>query len=104
MFLAIKELKYSKTKFALIITVVILITYLVYFLTSLANGLASSYTNAIEKWNSDQVIITVDANDNMMMSYMGQDDFDAYETSGSKTKLGLIPAVINSPFAENVLD
>ena len=104
MFLAFKELKYSKTKFALIITVIILISYLVYFLTSLANGLASSYTNAVEKWNSDQIIITVDANDNMMMSYMEQDDFDAVETSGSKTKLGLFPAVINNPFAENILD
>ncbi len=104
MFLAIKELKYSKTKFALIITVVILITYLVYFLTSLANGLASSYTNAIEKWDSDQIIITVDANDNMMMSYMGQDDFDGVETSGLKAKLGLFPAVINNPLAENILD
>lgn len=104
MFLAFKELKYSKTKFALIITVVILITYLVYFLTSLANGLASSYTNAVEKWNSDQIIITVDANDNMMMSYMAQEDFEAVETSGSKSKLGLFPAVINNPFAENVLD
>ncbi|MDF2589678.1 MAG: conserved hypothetical surface-anchored protein [Anaerocolumna sp.] len=104
MFLAFKELKYSKTKFALIITVIILISYLVYFLTSLANGLASSYTNAIEKWNSDQIILTVDSNDNMMMSYMEQDDFDAVETTGSKTKLGLFPAVINNPLAENILD
>ena len=104
MFLAFKELKFSKAKFALIITVVILISYLVYFLTSLANGLASSYTNAIEQWNSNQIVLTVDANDNMMMSYMNQDDFDAIEVKGDKTKLGLFPAVINNPLAENVLD
>ena len=104
MFLAFKELKYSKTKFALIITVIFLISYLVYFLTSLASGLASSYTNAVEKWNSDQVILTVDANDNMMMSYMDQEDFDSVETTGSKAKLGLFPAVINNPSAENILD
>lgn len=104
MFLAFKELKYSKMKFALIIAVVVLISYLVYFLTSLANGLASSYTNAIEQWNSDQIILTVDSNDNMMMSYMNQDDFDAIETSGSKTKLGLFPAVISDPLADNILD
>ena len=103
-FLAFKELKFSKAKFALIITVVILISYLVYFLTSLANGLASSYTNAIEQWNSNQIVLTVDANDNMMMSYMNQDDFDAIEVKGDKTKLGLFPAVINNPLAENVLD
>lgn len=104
MFLAFKELKYSKTKFTLIIAVVVLISYLVYFLTSLANGLASSYTNAVEKWNSDQIVLTVDANDNMMMSYMEQADFDAVETTGLKTKLGLFPAVINNPSSENILD
>lgn len=104
MFLAFKELKYSKAKFTLIIAVVILISYLVYFLTSLSNGLSSSYTNAIEQWNADQIILTVDANDNMMMSYMEQKDFDAIEVEGTKTKLGLFPAVINNPFAEDVLD
>ena len=47
MFLALKELKYSKSKFILIMTVIFLISYLVYFLTSLANELATSYTNSI---------------------------------------------------------
>lgn len=104
MFLALKELKYSKTKFALIITVIVLISYLVYFLTSLANGLASSYTNAIEKWDANQVILTVDANDNLMMSYMSQEQFDSVETDNMKSKVGLFPAVINNPLAENILD
>lgn len=104
MFLAFKELKYSKTKFALIITVIFLISYLVYFLTSLASGLASSYTDAVKKWNSDRIILTVDANDNMMMSYMDQEDFDSVETTASKAKLGLLPTVINNPSADNILD
>ncbi|NCB48168.1 MAG: ABC transporter permease [Clostridia bacterium] len=104
MFLAFKELKYSKTKFALIISVIVLISYLVYFLTSLAYGLASSYTNAIYKWNANEIIITVDSNDNMMMSYMTQTDFDAVSTTGEKSKLGFFPAIINNPLSENVLD
>ena len=104
MFLAFKELKYSKAKFALIIAVVILISYLVFFLTSLANGLASSYTNAIKKWESDQVILTVDSNESMMMSYMNQEHFDSVETNGIKAKLALFPAVINNPSSDNVLD
>lgn len=103
MFLAFKELKYSKTKFALIIIVIILVSYLVYFLTSLANGLASSYTNAIEKWDSDHIVLTVDANDNMMMSYMDTTDYDSIVSSETKTKLGLFPAVINNPKADDVL-
>lgn len=104
MFLALKELKFSKNKFALIIAVIALISYLVYFLTSLAYGLASSYTNAVEKWNANEVVLTIDSNDSMMMSYMIQDDFDAILVNGEKAKLGLFPAVINNPNAENVLD
>lgn len=96
MFLASKELKYAKTKFALIIAVVVLISYLVYFLTSLAYGLASSYTNAVNTWDADEVFITVDSNDNMMMSYMNEEDFNKIEVDGTKEKLGLFPAVITN--------
>ena len=56
MFFATKELKYTKAKFALIIAVIVLVSYLVYFLTSLAYGLASSYTNAVEKWEADELL------------------------------------------------
>lgn len=104
MFLAIKELKYTKTKFVLIIAVIILISYLVYFLTSLAYGLASSYTNAVEKWEADEIIMTVDANDSLMMSFMDQAYFDAVDTTGEKAKIGLFPAVINDPSASDDTD
>lgn len=104
MFLALKELAHSKKKFALIIAVVTLVSYLVYFLTSLAYGLASSYTNVVNKWESDQVIITVDANDNMMMSFILENDFENLEVRGSKAKLGLFPAVIKNPKASDSVD
>lgn len=103
MFLAIKELLNAKKKFALIITVVILVSYLVYFLTSLAYGLASSYTNAVDKWDSDQVVMTIDANDNLMMSYTLNNSYEAVEVDGKKARIGLFPAVINNPMAEEVL-
>lgn len=104
MFLAFKEIKHNKSKFLLIIFLIVLISYLVYFLTSLANGLASSYTNAINKWNSDEIVLTLYSNDNLMMSYMNQKDYDNLSVNGNKTKLGLFPAVINNPKAENTLD
>src|SRR5690554_8233437 len=87
MFLAIKELKYTKGKFALIISVIVLISYLVYFLTSLAYGLASSYTNAVNKWGSDEVVITVDSNDSIMMSFMTNNDFESVEVDGTKARI-----------------
>lgn len=49
MFLAWNEIKYSKTRFALIIGVMVLVSYLVYFLTGLAYGLAQDNRTAIDK-------------------------------------------------------
>ncbi|WP_025724979.1 ABC transporter permease [Acholeplasma granularum] len=104
MFLAIKELKYTKGKFALIISVIVLISYLVYFLTSLAYGLASSYTNAVNKWDSNEIVMTVDANDSIMMSFMTNSDYDQVVVDGTKARIGLFPAVINNPLSTNILD
>lgn len=103
MFLAIKELKFSKSKFALIISVIILISYLVYFLTSLAYGLASSYTNAVNKFEANEIIMTVDSNDNIMMSFITEENYQAVEVNGLKSKLGVFPAVINNPLADDIL-
>ncbi|HHW79759.1 MAG TPA: ABC transporter permease [Acholeplasmataceae bacterium] len=104
MFLALKELKYSKAKFALIISVIILISYLVYFLTALAYGLASSYTNAVNKWDANELIITVDSNDSAMMSFMDDNDFNNLNILGDKAKLGLFPAVVSNPNLDNTID
>lgn len=100
MFLAWKEIKHSKGKFALIIAVVALVSYLVYFLTSLAYGLASSYTNGVTKWEADNIVLTEESNDNILMSSMGEDldaaddDYDFLTVSGEKAKFGIFMGVI----------
>ena len=58
MFLAWKEIKYSKTRFALIIGVMVLVSYLVYFLTGLAYGLAQDNRTSVDKWEADALIFT----------------------------------------------
>lgn len=100
MFLAWKELRHSKGKFSLIVALVALVAYLVYFLTSLAYGLASSYTNGINNWNADHIVLTSDANDNIMMSTLTDTDFDAITINGEKAKIGLFPAVIRDDDAD----
>lgn len=105
MFLAWKEIWHSKGKFSLIISVVFLVSYLVYFLTSLAYGLASSYTNGVNKLQADEIVLTVDSNNNIMMSFMKNEDYDAITVdSGSKAKLGLFPAVIKDASATSTQD
>lgn len=97
MFLAWKEIKHSKAKFSLIMAVVVLVSYLVYFLTSLAYGLASSYTNGVTKWGADSIVLNVDSNNNVMMSFLTLDDYDGIDVgTGEKAKLGLFPAVIKN--------
>lgn len=94
MFLAFKELWYSKKKFSLIISLVILITYLVYFLTSLAYGLASLYGNGINKIESDYIVLSTNSNNNAMMSNLNQTDLDYIVTDGKVERLSLFPAVL----------
>lgn len=68
MFLAWNEIKYSKTRFALIIGVIILVSYLVYFLTGLAYGLAQDNRTSIDKWDADAIVLTDESNANIGMS------------------------------------
>jgi len=104
MFLAWKEIKHAKAKFGLIMAVVTLVSYLVYFLTSLAYGLASSYTNGVTKWDAQEIVLTADANDNVMMSLMGEEEYQAIEVTGEKAKLGLFPAVIKQKTLSTAVD
>lgn len=100
MFLALNEIKYDKTRFALIIGVVFLISYLVYFLTGLAYGLATSYTNAVDRWNADGLIYSKDVNDNISMSMLKLDVLD--DISGAeKAYLASAPAIIKNSAAVN---
>lgn len=92
MFLALKELFHQKRKFSLIIVIVFLISYLVYFLTSLAYGLASSYTDGFSKFKADNIVLTLEANDNILMSMVSEEQYISVE-SEQKAKLGIFPGI-----------
>lgn len=50
MFLALKEIKREKLRYGLIISMIVLIAYLIFVLTSLALGLAQENTQVIDSW------------------------------------------------------
>ena len=52
MFLALKEIKYEKLRYRLITLMIFLIAYLIFMLSSLAVGLASENTQAVNMANS----------------------------------------------------
>lgn len=51
MFLALKEIKKEKLRSGAIITMIVLICYLIFILTSLSLGLARQNTAAIKSWH-----------------------------------------------------
>lgn len=75
MFLAINEIMKEKSRFVLITAVIVLVSYLVFFLTALAYGLASSYTDALDKWNASGIILNKAANDTIGRSLLVEADY-----------------------------
>lgn len=93
MFLAWNEIKYSKTRFALIIGVIVLVSYLVYFLTGLAYGLAQDNRTAVDKWEADAIVLTDESNANIGMSMMPIGERDQVEAD-EVAVLGQAPNVV----------
>lgn len=65
MYLALKKIKHEKVRYSLIIAMVVLISYLVFILTSLALGLARENTYAIESWDFKRIALNRDADVNL---------------------------------------
>ncbi|WP_136313540.1 FtsX-like permease family protein [Actinomyces procaprae] len=68
MFLALREIRHEPGRFALVVSVVTLITYLTFFLASLASGLAYSYRAVVDGWNSGSVMVTDASNESISAS------------------------------------
>lgn len=68
MFLALKEIKKEKTRFAMIILVTALIAFLIYFLSALAFGLAELNKTAVKYWDAKGVVLSEAANKNIYSS------------------------------------
>ncbi len=101
MFLAINELIKERSRFILIIAVIALVSYLTFFLTALAYGLATSYTQGIEKWNASGIVLQKDANDNVGRSLLTQSDYGEL-TSESTALLGVSNATIELEAKEDI--
>lgn len=79
MFLALNEIKKNKLRFALVIGVLMLISYLVFFLSGLAAGLQDMNREAIDKWDATQIVLTEESDKSLFESSMSTDDRDAID-------------------------
>ncbi|MFC4761474.1 FtsX-like permease family protein [Fructobacillus durionis] len=70
MYLALHEMKKEKLRYGLVIGVILLVAYLIFILSALAQGLASQNTDAVNAWSSRSVILNKDANGNLAQSLL----------------------------------
>lgn len=102
MFLAWNEMKHNKLKFSLIIGVLIMISYLLFLLSGLANGLMNMNREAIDQWDADAIILNKDANQTVEQSMFNKSDVkDQYKRQTTLKQSGII--VSNSKNEENAL-
>ncbi|WP_100012248.1 ABC transporter permease [Lentibacillus sediminis] len=92
MFLAWKEIKYNKLRYILITGVLVLVSYLVFFLSGLANGLEQLNREAVDKWDADGIILTEESDVNLPRSTMNIDDFNGDEVE-AHAALGQLNAI-----------
>jgi putative ABC transport system permease protein len=91
-FLAWQEIKKNKLRFTLITGILMLVSYLVFFLSGLATGLADLNREAVDKWEASAIILTEESDKSLYQSFMSTDeleDIDAEKTA----ELGQLNAI-----------
>ncbi|KXT83582.1 ABC transporter permease [Streptococcus sp. DD11] len=95
MFLAFKEIVYSRGRYRLVVAVVFLITYMVFFLSSLSAGLVRLNRLALDQWQAESVILSEYANHNLAASTIKEEEYSRLAQGDAVAALGQMPAVAN---------
>ncbi|MCC0820013.1 ABC transporter permease [Staphylococcus aureus] len=102
MFLAWNEIRRNKWKFGLIIGVLTMISYLLFLLSGLANGLINMNKEGIDKWQADAIVLNKDANQTVQQSVFNKKDIEnKYKKQATLKQTGEI--VSNGHQKDNVL-
>lgn len=94
MFLALREMSYSKLRYSLIIGMLFLIAYVVFILSGLASGLNWEFKQAIVDWDASSVILSKDANETFAASQLTIGDFAAVKAD-EKAAIGLYSGAVS---------
>ena len=62
MYLAWKEIRYAKLRYSLIIGIMVLVAYVVFMLSGLANGLSDGHKKAVADWGAQTIVLSEDSN------------------------------------------
>ncbi|HCY8686275.1 TPA: ABC transporter permease [Staphylococcus aureus] len=102
MFLAWNEIRRNKLKFGLIIGVLTMISYLLFLLSGLANGLINMNKEGIDKWQADAIVLNKDAHQTVQQSVFNKKDIEnKYKKQATLKQTGEI--VSNGHQKDNIL-
>jgi len=76
MYLAIREMKFSKGRYLLITTIAVLVSFLVLFVTGLAQGLAYDNAASVKNMTASHFILEQDSNHRLTRSQVDQNQFE----------------------------
>lgn len=92
MYLALREMRFSKTRYSLIMTIMLLVSFLVLFVTGLANGLAYANASSVENMPANYFVMQKESNSRFTRSILNHDQLaDARSVVGDSnaTPLGV---------------
>ncbi|MDF7639747.1 ABC transporter permease [Lactobacillus sp. ESL0791] len=102
MFLAIKEIKREKLRYGLIILMIFLISYLIFILSSLAVGLASENTQALNSWGAQNVVLNKNSNVSMNQSILNKTDLKDAQIGKNEALVGQTAVVAKNSKRQSV--
>lgn len=102
MFLALKEIKHAKFRYALITVMIMMISYLVFILMGMMLGLANENKAAINAWGTQTVFLNKNANGNLSASMVTKDQLPT-KLNKHEALVGQVPVVITRAGGEHKL-
>ncbi|WP_291290985.1 FtsX-like permease family protein [Enterococcus sp.] len=94
MYLAWKEIRYAKLRYSLIIGIMVLVAYVVFMLSGLANGLSDGHKKAVADWGAQTIVLSEDSNKVASASILARDDLSRVEAK-EKAAVGLTSSAIS---------
>lgn len=103
MFLALREMRHSKARYSLIMVIMLLVSFLVLFVTGLARGLAYANISALENMPANYFVVQSDADHTFRRSQLGDSELAAARAVAGEAKatpLGVQTSTITAADAD----
>ncbi|WP_108671025.1 ABC transporter permease [Peribacillus acanthi] len=105
MFLAFRELKFAKLRYILIASIMVLISWLVLFVSGLANGLSTDNASAIQNIDAEFFVLQEHSENRLNRSIISEEIFQSVKNlDSSTTPLGMQMSSISKKGSEQKWD